>query len=61
MTKLEENVAQVRLRLDDGSDYPYPGRLLFSEATVEETSGQVTLRAEFPNPDDTLLPAFMSA
>ncbi|KTQ97813.1 RND transporter [Aureimonas ureilytica] len=56
LTKLEENVAQVRLRLDDGSDYPYPGRLLFSEATVEETSGQVTLRAEFPNPDDTLLP-----
>ncbi|WP_019997953.1 efflux RND transporter periplasmic adaptor subunit [Aureimonas ureilytica] len=56
ITQLEENVAQVRLRLDDGSDYPYPGRLLFSEATVEETSGQVTLRAEFPNPDDTLLP-----
>ena len=56
LMKLEENVAQVRLRLDDGSDYPYPGRLLFSEATVAETSGQVTLRAEFPNPDDTLLP-----
>lgn len=56
ITQLEENVAQVRLRLDDGSTYPHPGRLLFSEATVEETSGQVTLRAEFPNPDDTLLP-----
>ncbi|WP_062112152.1 efflux RND transporter periplasmic adaptor subunit [Aureimonas sp. AU40] len=56
LTQLEENVAQVRLKLDDGSEYPYPGRLLFSESTVEETSGQVTLRAEFPNPDDTLLP-----
>ncbi|MDN5925774.1 MAG: efflux RND transporter periplasmic adaptor subunit [Hyphomicrobiales bacterium] len=48
--------ATVRLRFDDGSEYPYPGRLLFSESTVDETTGQVTMRAEFPNPDGDLLP-----
>lgn len=56
ITEVEPDVAQVRLLLDDGSEHPHPGRLLFSEATVEPTSGQVTLRAEFPNPDGTLLP-----
>ncbi len=48
--------ATVRLLLDDGSLYPLPGRLLFSEASVDATTGQITLRAEFPNPDDVLLP-----
>lgn len=48
--------ASVRLRLDDGSDYEHTGRLLFSEATVDETTGQVTMRAEIPNPDGNLLP-----
>ncbi|WP_226575655.1 efflux RND transporter periplasmic adaptor subunit [Acuticoccus sediminis] len=56
LRELEPGVAEVRLYLDDGTLYPHPGRLLFSEATVERTSGQVTLRAEFPNPDDVLLP-----
>ena len=56
LNELGPGVAQVRLYLDDGSAYPHPGRLLFSEATVERTSGQVTLRAEFPNPDGVLLP-----
>jgi len=48
--------ASVRIRLDDGSDYPQPGRLLFSEATVDPTTGQVTMRAEVPNPKGDLLP-----
>lgn len=48
--------ARVRLRYDDGSEYPHPGRLLFSEAAVDETTGQVTLRGEFPNPNGDLLP-----
>jgi len=48
--------ASVRLKLDDGSEYGHPGRLLFSEATVDETTGQITLRASFPNPDGDLLP-----
>lgn len=56
LAQIEPDVAQVRLILDDGSDYGEPGRLLFSEATVDPTSGQVTLRAEFPNTDGSLLP-----
>lgn len=51
-----ENEARVQLIFDDGSEYPHPGRLLFSEASVDSTTGQITLRAEFPNPDDVLLP-----
>jgi membrane fusion protein (multidrug efflux system) len=42
--------------MDDGSAYPHAGKLLFSEAAVDETTGQVTLRGEFPNPDGDLLP-----
>lgn len=48
--------AQVRLLYDDGTVYEHPGRLLFSEATVDATTGQVTLRASFPNPEGYLLP-----
>src|SRR3546814_4513202 len=48
--------AAVRLLFDDGSAYSHSGRLLFSEATVDATTGQVTLRGEFPNPDNVLLP-----
>ena len=51
-----ENQAQVRLQLDDGSAYPLPGTLKFSEVTVDPSTGAVTLRAEFPNPDRKLLP-----
>lgn len=46
----------VHLLMDDGSAYPSPGRLLFSEAAVDATTGQVTLRGEFPNHDGDLLP-----
>ncbi|GLR53772.1 efflux RND transporter periplasmic adaptor subunit [Shinella yambaruensis] len=52
----DNNSADVKLVLDDGSAYPHPGKLLFSEAAVDETTGQVTLRGEFPNPDGDLLP-----
>jgi membrane fusion protein (multidrug efflux system) len=48
--------ATVRLFFDDGTEYKYPGRLLFSESTVDPTTGQITMRAEFPNPDGDLLP-----
>ncbi|MDE8653452.1 efflux RND transporter periplasmic adaptor subunit [Novosphingobium album (ex Liu et al. 2023)] len=47
---------EVRLKLDDGSDYNLPGTVQFSEVTVSETTGTVTLRARFPNPDGVLLP-----
>nr|WP_244935150.1 efflux RND transporter periplasmic adaptor subunit [Acuticoccus sediminis] len=48
--------ARVQLVLDDGALYPHPGKLLFSSASVDPTTGQVTLRAEFPNPKRDLLP-----
>ncbi|MDE2404744.1 MAG: efflux RND transporter periplasmic adaptor subunit [Sphingomonadales bacterium] len=47
---------EVRLRFDDGGDYPLPGSLEFSEVTVTPGTGTVTLRARFPNPDGLLLP-----
>jgi len=46
----------VRLKLDDGSDYPLAGRLQFTDVTVDQTTGAVTLRALFPNPEGVLLP-----
>jgi membrane fusion protein (multidrug efflux system) len=48
--------ASVRVVLEDGSEYAKPGKLLFSDLTVDSTSGQITLRAEVPNPAGTLLP-----
>ncbi|MEI2301152.1 efflux RND transporter periplasmic adaptor subunit [Ensifer sp. MJa1] len=48
--------AEVQLLLDDGTAYEHKGKLLFSEAAVDATTGQVTLRGEFPNPDNDLLP-----
>lgn len=51
-----EAQAQVSLALDDGSPYPLKGTLKFSEVRVDPTTGSVTLRAEFPNPQRTLLP-----
>jgi membrane fusion protein, multidrug efflux system len=48
--------ARVTLVLDDGSLYPEEGRLLFASANVDSSTGQVTLRAEFPNPKQYLLP-----
>nr|WP_192937320.1 efflux RND transporter periplasmic adaptor subunit [Sinorhizobium meliloti] len=51
-----KNEAEVQLILDDGTPYALKGRLLFSEAAVDATTGQVTLRGEFPNPNNDLLP-----
>ncbi len=51
-----KNGAAVRITLEDGSELARSGRLLFSDLNVDPTSGQVTLRAEVPNPDGTLLP-----
>ncbi len=48
--------AVVTLTMPDGQTYPHPGKLLFSDVTVNTNSGMITLRAEFPNPDDWLLP-----
>lgn len=48
--------AAVRIVLDDGSVYPLPARLLFSDLSVDPSSGQISLRAEVPNPKGVLLP-----
>jgi membrane fusion protein (multidrug efflux system) len=48
--------ASVKIVLEDGSEYPQAGRLLFSDLSVDPTSGQVTLRAEVPNANGLLLP-----
>jgi membrane fusion protein, multidrug efflux system len=51
-----DQVAHVKIVLEDGSVYGRDGRLLFSDLTVDSATGQVTLRAEVPNPDGVLLP-----
>ena len=48
--------ASVRLRLEDGSRYGFAGTIQFSDVTVNEATGTVTLRARFPNPKGMLLP-----
>ncbi|WP_380184263.1 efflux RND transporter periplasmic adaptor subunit [Kalamiella sp. sgz302252] len=48
--------AKVKLLLQDGSEFAQPGTLEFSDVTVDETTGSITLRAVFPNPDHSLLP-----
>jgi membrane fusion protein (multidrug efflux system) len=52
--------AKVTLLLDGGTTYQQPGKLLFSDVTVDPSSGMVTLRAEFPNPDHLLLPGLFA-
>lgn len=50
------DAAVVHLVMEDGSTYAQPGKLLFSDITVDATTGSVTLRCVFPNPDGVLLP-----
>jgi membrane fusion protein (multidrug efflux system) len=56
LQKAGNNAAKARLTLEDGTPYGPEGKLEFSEVSVDETTGSVTLRAVFPNPDHTLLP-----
>ena len=46
----------VTIILDDGSEYGIKGRLLFTDLSVDENTGQVSLRAEVPNPGGLLMP-----
>jgi len=48
--------ASVKLTLEDGSDYGYAGQVKFSDIAVDESTGTVTVRASFPNPQGLLLP-----
>jgi len=52
----ENGKAKVELVTNDGLTYPQGGTLEFSDVTVDQTTGSITLRAIFPNPDHTLLP-----
>jgi membrane fusion protein (multidrug efflux system) len=56
LRKNEAGRTPVSLRLEDATDYAQAGTLQFSEVTVDESTGSVTIRALFPNPDRILLP-----
>lgn len=53
---VQSGSAKVHLKLEDGSQYNQAGAMKFREVAVDESTGSVTLRAEFPNPDGLLLP-----
>ncbi len=54
--KNSKSEARIKLVLEDGTAYPLTGTLKFTEVTVDQSTGSVTLRAIFPNPKQTLLP-----
>ena len=54
--ELKQGNASVTLTLEDGSEYDHQGQLKMQEVSVDASTGTVTLRAEFPNPDGLLLP-----
>ncbi|SFL01168.1 efflux RND transporter periplasmic adaptor subunit [Methylorubrum salsuginis] len=56
LSKLSHDTANVHLIMDDGTLYGSAGRLLFSDVTADPSTGQVTLRVQFPNPHDELFP-----
>ncbi len=56
LTTSDGKETTVHVVLDDGSIYEHPGKLLFTDLSVDASTGQVTLRAEVPNPDGLLLP-----
>ena len=56
LQRVSEDEARVTLLLEDGSAYEHAGTLQFAEYAVDESTGSVTLRALFPNPEGDLLP-----
>jgi len=56
LAKVGDNGIKVHVYLDDGKEYPQPGKLLFTDLSVDPTTGQVSVRAELPNPSGLLLP-----
>ena len=51
-----EGTSSVQLLMENGQPYPLKGTLQFSDVTVDESTGSITLRAVFPNPQHRLLP-----
>ena len=56
LAKAGDNAAKVIVYTDDGKPYAHPGKLLFTDLTVDPATGQVSVRAELPNPENLLLP-----
>ncbi|MHB2081620.1 efflux RND transporter periplasmic adaptor subunit [Pseudomonas asiatica] len=56
LQQVGDGQARATLIQDDGTTYPLPGKLLFSDISVDPSTNQITLRSEFPNPDLDLLP-----
>lgn len=56
LQRADEGHAVVRLLLEDGSEYQHSGTLQFTDVSVDESTGMVTLRAIFPNPQHDLMP-----
>jgi membrane fusion protein (multidrug efflux system) len=56
LKRTREDAARVTLQLEDGTNYPLEGMLQFSDVTVDASTGAITLRALFPNPEGLLLP-----
>lgn len=56
LQQVGKNQARVTLIRDNGSLYPVPGKLLFTDVSVDPSTGQIILRSEFANPDRDLLP-----
>lgn len=56
MTQVDDSHVGVKLLLEDGTPYAHEGTLQFTDVTVDQSTGAVTLRAIFPNPDQELLP-----
>lgn len=52
----DNSTSSVELLMENGQPYPLKGTLQFSDVTVDESTGSITLRAVFPNPQHTLLP-----
>ncbi|TVZ41871.1 membrane fusion protein (multidrug efflux system) [Alteromonadaceae bacterium 2753L.S.0a.02] len=55
-TLRRDNLGQVHLIMEDGSRYEHAGVMQFSEMSVNESTGSVTVRALVPNPDNLLMP-----
>ena len=55
----EKSGLKVTMVMEDGSIYPHTGKLLFSDISVDPTTGELALRALFPNPDNMLLPGMI--
>lgn len=52
--KNTDDITDLELLLSDGSVHPHKGKLNFSDASIDPTTGTITLEAQFPNPDRTL-------